>query len=72
MLSITQGLVKTKMIAGRPQEKSFTAADPRRVAKDIDRAVRSGRDTLYTPRFWRFLMFCVRRIPNFIFKRMHS
>lgn len=72
VLSIKPGLVRTKMIAGRPQEKSFTAASPVRVAKSIDRAIRAGRDTLYVPWFWQIIMLCVRLIPSSIFNRMRS
>ncbi len=70
VLTVKPGLVQTKMIAGRPQEHSWTVADPRRIARQIEHAIFLRKDVLYTPSWWRFVMFCVRTMPEWWFKRM--
>ncbi len=70
VLTVKPGLVQTKMIAGRPQEHSKTVARPKQIATDIDCAILRRKDTLYTPKWWRLVMFCVRMTPEWLFKRM--
>lgn len=70
VLTVKPGLVQTRMIQGRPQAKSATAASPQRVARDIDRAIRWRKNTLYTPSYWYWIMTIVQWIPEWIFKRM--
>lgn len=70
VLTVKPGLVKTRMIAKRPQGRSFSAADPQKVARQIDRAIFRRQSVLYTPFWWCFVMFCVRSIPECLFKRM--
>ena len=70
VLTVKPGLVQTRMIQGRPQAKSATAASPQRVARDIDRAIWWRKNTLYTPSYWYWIMTIVRWIPEWIFKRM--
>ena len=70
VLTVKPGLVQTRMIQGRPQAKSATAASPQRVARDIDRAIWWRKNTLYTPSWWYWIMTIVRWIPEWIFKRM--
>ncbi|MBE6424602.1 MAG: SDR family NAD(P)-dependent oxidoreductase [Planctomycetaceae bacterium] len=70
VLTVKPGLVKTRMIAKRPQGRSLSAADPQKVARQIDRAIFRRQSVLYTPSWWRFVMFCVRSIPESLFKRM--
>ena len=45
-------------------------ATPERVARDVLRAWRKGRDVLYTPWFWRWLLLVIRLIPERVFKRL--
>jgi short-subunit dehydrogenase len=70
VLTVKPGLVQTRMIASRPQAKSFFVADPRRVAESIDRAIVSRRSVLYTPWWWRLVMSFVQLLPECIFKRL--
>lgn len=70
VLTVKPGLVQTRMIADRPQSKSFLAADPRRVAESIDRAITNRRNVLYTPWWWRLVMGFVQLLPECIFKRL--
>jgi decaprenylphospho-beta-D-erythro-pentofuranosid-2-ulose 2-reductase len=70
VLTIKPGFVDTPMIHGRVNPNSPLVASSSRVAHDIDRAIRRRRDTLYTPWFWRPIMFIVRLLPEWLFKRM--
>ena len=48
----------------------FLVASPERVAEDIVRAFQKRRDVIYTPWFWRYIMFAIRLIPERLFKKM--
>jgi decaprenylphospho-beta-D-erythro-pentofuranosid-2-ulose 2-reductase len=69
VITIKPGQVRTAMTDHIPNSRHF--ADPRRVARDIVRALEgSSSDILYTPRIWRYIMIVVRLIPERIFKRL--
>jgi short-subunit dehydrogenase len=68
VLTVKPGFVDTRMIYGRPG--TFLVAAPERVADDVFRAVKRRKDVIYTPGFWRWIMFAVRSIPEPLFKRM--
>ncbi len=68
VLTIRPGFVATPMTAHLPQGPLF--ASPDAVARDILRAIRSRRDVLYTPWFWRWIMAIIRMVPEWKFKRM--
>ena len=70
VLTIKPGFVDTPMTRGLLNPNSPLVASPARVARDIDRAIRRRRNTLYTPWFWRPIMFAIRMVPEPIFKRM--
>lgn len=70
VLTIKPGLVKTRMIYGRPQEKSLTAASPQKIARQIDTAISLRQNVLYTPHYWRWVMALVCSIPEWIFKKI--
>jgi hypothetical protein len=42
------------------------------VARDIYTAIRKRRDILYTPWFWRPVLFVLRLIPERVFKRLNT
>lgn len=69
VLSIKPGFVDTPMTRGI-LKPSRLVASPERVARDIDRAIRRRRDVLYTPWFWRPIMFVIRTLPEPLFKRL--
>ncbi|SVE55506.1 uncharacterized protein METZ01_LOCUS508360, partial [marine metagenome] len=62
------GFVDTPMTRGMPG--LFLVAAPEAVARDIVGAWHKGRNVLYTPWFWRWILFIIRWIPEPIFKRM--
>lgn len=66
-LLVKPGFVDTAMTWGLPG--MFLVASPERVARDIWRAIRKRRYTLYTPWFWRFIMLIIRCLPRFIFHK---
>lgn len=68
VLTVRPGFVATPMTAGMPNGPLF--ATPDAVARDILKAMKSRRDILYTPWFWRWIMLLVRMIPEWKFKRM--
>jgi decaprenylphospho-beta-D-erythro-pentofuranosid-2-ulose 2-reductase len=68
VLTIRPGFVATPMTAHLPQGPLF--ATPDKVAHDIQNAIESRRDVLYTPWFWRWIMMIVRLVPEWKFKRM--
>ncbi len=69
VLTIKPGFIDTPMTFGKVNPK--LAASPDRVARDIHRAIRRGRSILYTPWPWRYVMFIIRNIPAFIFRKMN-
>lgn len=68
VLTIRPGFVATPMTAHLPQGPLF--ALPERIAKDIQRAIEKRRDIVYVPWFWSGIMFLIRAIPEWKFKRM--
>jgi short-subunit dehydrogenase len=68
VVTVKPGFVDTPMTAHLPKNPLY--ASPERVARDIVRAVDRGRDVVYTPWWWRIVMFIVRTIPERIFKRL--
>ena len=67
VLTIKPGFVSTPMTEGL---KLPLVAQPEVVARDIVEAMEKGRDELYTPFFWRYIMTIIKNIPEVIFKRM--
>jgi decaprenylphospho-beta-D-erythro-pentofuranosid-2-ulose 2-reductase len=69
VLTIRPGFVSTPMTAHLPQGPLF--ASPAKVAKQIVNAIAVRKDVVYVPGFWRPIMFLIRSVPEFIFKRMN-
>jgi short-subunit dehydrogenase len=68
VITVKPGFVDTPMTA--EFTKGALWASPGRVARDIDRAILRGADTVYTPGFWRLIMWVIRLIPERLFKRL--
>lgn len=71
VLTVKPGLVDTPMITGRTLPRLLVAS-PELVARDIVKAVQSGRAVLYTPWYWRSIMFAVQHMPERLFARLKS
>jgi len=68
VVTIKPGFVDTPMT--RDFDKGILWVGPERVAADIERALEGGGRIVYTPGFWRWLMWAVRSIPEWAFKRL--
>lgn len=68
VVTIKPGFVDTPMTADVP--KNFLFAKPRKVAEDIYHSMEKGRDVVYTPWFWRYIMMIIKLIPEGIFKKL--
>ena len=67
VLTIKPGFVATPMTAHLPPSPLF--AQPADVARDILRGVQRRRSVIYTPPFWRLIMFAVRAAPAWLFHK---
>ncbi len=67
VVDVRPGFVDTAMTWGRPG--TFLVAPPDRVAADVVDAVRKRRAVVYTPGFWRGIMFAIRNVPNVVMHR---
>jgi len=68
VLTVKPGFVDTPMTAHL--KKGLLFASPDRVAAGIDRAIRKGKDVVYLPGFWWWMLLVIRMIPERIFKRL--
>jgi decaprenylphospho-beta-D-erythro-pentofuranosid-2-ulose 2-reductase len=68
VLTVKAGVVDTRMSAGMPG--AALAAAPATVARAVVRAITRGRDVVYVPWFWRWIMLIIRIIPERVFKRL--
>jgi decaprenylphospho-beta-D-erythro-pentofuranosid-2-ulose 2-reductase len=68
VLTIQPGFVATPMTAHLKQGLLFASAE--KVGADIYRAIQKKRDVLYTPFFWRYIMFIIKNVPEPVFKRL--
>ncbi|MFH1566431.1 MAG: SDR family oxidoreductase [Gemmatimonadota bacterium] len=68
VLTVKPGFIDTPMT--EDVEGLFLVASPDRVATDVLRAWDRGRDVIYTPWFWRYILLVIRLIPERVFKRL--
>ena len=68
VITIKPGFVDTPMTESF--DKGVLWARPDRVARDIVSAIDKGRDVVYTPWFWRYILWVIRGIPEGVFKRL--
>jgi decaprenylphospho-beta-D-erythro-pentofuranosid-2-ulose 2-reductase len=67
VLTVKPGFIDTGMTYGLPG--MFLMADPARVGESVARAVERGRDVIYVPWFWRWILLAIRLVPERVFKR---
>jgi short-subunit dehydrogenase len=70
VIDVKPGFVDTAMTWGLINPESPLVASPDRVARDVVRAIVRRKNTVYTPWFWRGILFITRSIPEPIFKRL--
>ena len=68
VITVKPGFVDTPMTS--EFSKNFLWAKPADVGYDIYKGVVKGKSVIYTPWFWRFIMYVIKCIPEAIFKRM--
>ena len=66
VLTIKPGFVATPMTAHVPRNRLF--ATPEQVAHGILKAIRTRKDVVYVPWFWRPIMAVIKAVPERIFK----
>lgn len=69
VLEVKPGFVDTKMTEGLNLPGPLTA-NTEQVASKIFKAVQKKANTVYVLGIWRFIMFIIKVIPEFIFKRL--
>ena len=68
VLEVRPGFVHTKMTAGMALPEKLTAS-PEAVAEKIYQAAVKKKDVIYVKSIWRLIMFVIRNLPEFVFKR---
>jgi len=68
VLTVKPGFVDTPMTAEVPKNALF--ADPADVGAAIYAAMKAGKNEIYVPWFWRYIMLIIKSVPEFIFKRL--
>lgn len=69
VMTVKPGFVDTPMTE-EFDKQGFLWATPDVIAKGIVKAQERGCSEVYLPWFWRLIMYVIRGIPEFIFKRM--
>lgn len=69
VLEVKPGFVHTKMTEGLNLPGPLTAS-PEQVASKIFKAVQNKANIVYVLGVWQFIMFIIKNIPEFIFKRL--
>ena len=68
VLTIKAGFVQTDML--KAAQKVMFPITVEKAADDIWKAIRARKQEIYTPWFWRWIMFIIRNIPSILFRRM--
>jgi len=68
VLTVKAGFVQTDML--KAAQKVMFPITAERAAADIWKAMRARKQEIYTPWFWRWIMFLIRNIPSILFRRM--
>lgn len=68
VLAVKPGFVDTKMTEGMNLPKPLTAT-PEQLARAVFNAYRKKKATLYYLPAWRFIMFVIRNVPEFVFQK---
>jgi decaprenylphospho-beta-D-erythro-pentofuranosid-2-ulose 2-reductase len=68
IITIKPGMVDTPMTAGMPKGPLFS--QPSVIGEGIYKAMISGKDIAYLPKFWWLVMWVIKHIPETIFKKL--
>jgi short-subunit dehydrogenase len=68
VLIVKPGFLDTAMTYGLPG--MFLVANPKDIALKVFKALEQGKNVIYTPWFWRWIMLIIKSIPETIFKKL--
>ena len=68
VLTVKAGFVQTEML--KAAQKVMFPITVEKATDDIWKAIRARKQEIYTPWFWRWIMFVIRNIPSTLFRRM--
>ncbi len=68
VLTVKPGFMETDMLKSSP--RTFWVISPDQAADDIWNAIRTRKQTIYTPHRWGWVMLIIRHIPSVIFRRL--
>jgi len=69
VLTVKPGFVRTDMLQHSP--RTFWVISPEEAAAAICRAIHRRQQTVYVPARWGIVMWLIRHIPSFIFRRLN-
>jgi short-subunit dehydrogenase len=68
VVTVKPGFVDTPMTAH--VKKNFLFASSAKVGLDTYKAMKTGKEVLYTPWFWRYILLIVKSVPEPVFKKL--
>ena len=68
VLTVKPGFVDTDQLKGSPRK--FGVISPEKAARGVWNAIRTRKQLVYIPWFWRWIMLAVCLTPSFIFRRL--
>jgi decaprenylphospho-beta-D-erythro-pentofuranosid-2-ulose 2-reductase len=68
IITIKPGMVDTPMTADMPKNPLYST--PITIGKGIFEAMVNGKEIAYLPTYWRLVMFIIKHIPEFVFKKL--
>ena len=68
IIDVKPGFIDTPMTS--ELKKGILWAKPETIARDIDYAITKSSPKIYTPFFWRYIMYIIKNIPFRVFKRL--
>jgi short-subunit dehydrogenase len=68
VLTVKPGFMATEMLKSSP--RTFWVISPDQAAADIWKAIKTRKQTIYTPSRWGLVMLIIRHIPSVIFRRL--
>lgn len=68
VLTVKPGFVDTDML--KQVKRKMWVVSPDQAAADVFRAIQGRKQEIYTPARWRWVMWVVRNMPSFIFRRL--
>lgn len=70
VLTVKPGFIDTPMTQHLEKKPAILWVNADKVATDILKAEAAGKNSIYTPWFWRYILLIISHIPEFIFKRL--